>query len=223
MMQSDGTHDPGQALRTALMLLRADIFGSDDQLPLSEPGDAAIPQPGYVGRGYARGGDLLLAINPGGGGASYRRTAADARLLPMIQAFRRGEDVAIEEIARQYLGNMRDWPLWRIVRPVLDACHRSEHDVAYANWCPFRTRDDRMPRAEAMRRCRDAHVLPTIRLLAPKRIIALGKKAGGWLQRLDLPDSRTFVVQRTNGDRWVCPEARETLGRIRMSSEEILT
>lgn len=201
-----------------MQIERSDIFGIDDeQMPESEQADALIPQIGYIGGLYSHGGDVLVAINPGGGGRTYRRTAEDAALLPKIESFRRdGSDLELlNEISEHYARNMRTWNLWRIVKPVLDACGRSQEEVAYLNWCPFRTRDDAMPRAAAMRRCCDLHVLPAIQALRPKRVIALGKKVGGWLDRISLDGVQTYVVARTIGDSYVSDDARRTLDVIR--------
>lgn len=206
--------------RAAVQIKRVDIFGTDDdQVPESEPADAMIPQIGYIGSSYSRGGDMLLAINPGGGGASYRRTAEDAALLPRIEAFRRGEAVSPQELSDLYSRNMRTWNLWRIVKPVLDVCGRSQEDVVYLNWCPFRTRDDRMPRAAAMRHCGDLYVLASIDALAPSRVIALGKKIGVWLEKTPLAGVQKFVVARTIGDTYLSAEALGSLESIRELSQ----
>lgn len=79
-------------LLKAVRLHRSDVFGADDrQMPTSEPIDALVPQIGFVGSEYRPGGTILLGINPGGGGDTYRRTAQDLRLLPLITNLREDE------------------------------------------------------------------------------------------------------------------------------------
>lgn len=192
-------------------------------MPVSQPQDAAVPQIGFVGQDYRSGGDVLLGINPGGGGDAYVRTAEDSLLLPMLVALR-GEEAspnAVNAVFSQYAANMRTWNLWRIVEPVLDACGRSQSEVAYLNWCPFRTRNDAIPHAPAMRRCRDAYLAPLMDKLAPGRIIALGKKAGKWLERETFGGVPRFVVPRTIGDSYLSAEAREVLEVIKGQGRDV--
>ena len=207
----------------ATRLTRQDIFGpSDDQIPVSEPEDAHIPQVGFVGSAYQTGGDILLGINPGGGGDHQVRTPQDADLLPRIAALRGQPSSSdpLRDMFDLYAANMRTWNLWRIVEPVLGACARCQDDIAYLNWCPFRTRQDKMPGAQAMSRCTAIYLPPLIEALAPARVIALGKKAGGWLEKLSWPGVETFVIPRTIGDSYLSDEARIALERLKKSTSE---
>jgi hypothetical protein len=205
----------------ALRIDRAEVFfPADSQVPASEPQDAILPQIGFIGEDYRTGGDILLGINPGGGGDAYRRTPEDSFLLPMIASLRT-EEASLEAAKAafsQYAANMRTWNLWRIVEPILDACGRSQSEVAYLNWCPFRTRKDAMPHAPAMRRCFESYLAPLIAKLAPGRVIALGKKVGNWVEKEQFSDVPRFVVPRTIGDSYLSNEARETLAIIRQSN-----
>ena len=217
----EAKHGLHQSLLKALQIDRVEVFGpTDNQLPVSEPEDAAVPQIGFVGRDYRPGGDVLFGINPGGGGDSYKRTPEDLRLLPMIAALRNQEASldAINTVFDQYAENMRTWNLWRIVEPVLCACRRSQSEIAYLNWCPFRTRKDAMPHIRPMLRCRELYLAPLIANLAPGRIIALGKKVGGLLERKPFGDIPGFVVPRTNGDTYLSTAARKALEEIRARS-----
>lgn len=147
-----------EAIVRAVRLDRADIFGTgDEQRPISETQDSTIPQIGFIGANYRRGGTIFLGINPGGGGDTYIRTPGDACLLPMIRDLRAGmaTPLRIQSMFDQCATAMRSWNLWRIVGPTLAACGSSQSEIAYLNWCPFRTRGDGTPRAKAMRRCRD--------------------------------------------------------------------
>ncbi len=209
-----------EIMLSALRIDRSEVFfPADSQFPVSEPHDAMLPQIGFIGEDYRKGGDILLGINPGGGGDAYCRTAEDYLLLPIIAALRTEE--ASLEVAKtafsQYAANMRTWNLWRIVEPILAACGRSQSEVAYLNWCPFRTRKDAMPDAPAMRRCFEIYLEPIIAKLAPGRVIALGKKVGNWVEKEQFSDMARFVVPRTIGDSYLSHEARETLAIIRQT------
>lgn len=209
------------SIHSSMRLSRSDVFGTaDEQLPISEVPDAHLPQIGFIGANYRKGGDLLLGINPGGGGDAYRRTLADASLLPIIAATIRGapSESAAQDIFLRCCQNMRTWNLWRIVAPVLEACGREQQDIAYLNWCPFRTRRDLMPRTTAMVHCRKVHVAPLIIALAPARVIALGMKVGGWVEKENFPSVQTFVVPRTIGDSYLSNSALLALEELRKST-----
>lgn len=210
-----------RAVLAAIQVSRKDVFGtSDDQLPVSEPEDATIPQIGFIGHRYYSGGTLLLGINPGGGGNAYSRTAADSHLLPLIQRLRDGEASPgnLKAMFDQYIENLQSWNLWRIVNPTINACGITQHEIAYLNWCPFRTRGDALPQAHAMRRSRATYLAPLVGNLAPGRIIALGKKVGNWLEKEPLGAATQYVVPRTIGDSRLSSDAIEVLEEIRRSS-----
>ncbi len=210
-------NDFEKAFLSALKISRSDIFGvPDSQIPASAQADSQIPQLGYIGRNYAEGGVVILAINPGGGHDSYIRTAQDSVLLPMITALRdgRGDRETLHKMFEQYQTNIRSWNLWRIMAPVLEAAGKPQDEVAYLNWCPFRTRHDRMPRAQAMRNSYALVAKPLLDILRPQLVVGLGKKVGDWLARYHIDGARSFVVPRTNGDRYIRPEAREVLDEI---------
>lgn len=205
----------------ALRLRRKEVFGLvDNQQPISETKDSAIPQIGFIGQNYRRGGTILLGINPGGGGDTYTRSSEDSRLLPMIQALRDGEAAPekLQAMFDQCSAAMRTWNLWRIVSPALTACGNDQSEVAYLNWCPFRTRADKMPHAHTMRRCRDISLGPLLRELSPSRIIALGKKVGNWLEKEPQSAAIRYVVPRTIGDSHLSSDAITVLEAIKKSS-----
>jgi len=126
---------------------------------------------------------------------------------------------ALKAVFDKYAANMRTWNLWRIVEPVLNACGSSQTEIAYLNWCPFRTRKNAKPNAQAMRRCQEAYIAPLIQKLAPGRIIALGKKVGTHLEHMTFGDIPKFVVPRKRGDSYISDEAREVLNKIKKSRQ----
>jgi len=201
---------------------RAALYGvsPDRQLPANLVDDAHIPFLGFAGPQYWPGGVVLLAINPGGGGSSYQiRTPQDDQLLPLIVAFiKSSSDNSPRHFAAMssnYAAQVRTWNLWRILAPTLEACGRELSEVAYLNCFPYRTFQDRMPQASALRASWTNVVEPLLTGLRPSTLVALGKKVGGVAERLFRGPGKLYVVPRTIGDSYVSEEARVVLARIR--------
>lgn len=198
---------------------RATIFGAADPRPISLVEDAETMFAGYVGPRYAQGGVVLLAINPGGGGDAYqRRTAQDEKLYPLLRKFKSATDTEalkrFEEINGVFPNMLRRWNVWRIVEPCLEAAGVTVDQAAYLNAVPYRTRGDAMPPIAARRRAWEQITGPTLDILDPRDIIALGKKAGDVLRGFYKGPVRQWVVPRTNGDRYVSEAADKVLKKI---------
>jgi hypothetical protein len=88
--------------RSVLSLGRAAFFGNaftdipSNRSPLLQQDDLT-PQFGYVGQRYARKRVLLLGINPGNGSNNLNRSAADARMMPILAHF--AQEAAAEVFA----------------------------------------------------------------------------------------------------------------------------
>ncbi|EDP62605.1 hypothetical protein BAL199_13718 [alpha proteobacterium BAL199] len=199
---------------------RPAIFGADDPRPVNLPQDAETMFAGAVGPRYRPGGLVFLAINPGGGGDTYtRRTPEDERFYPLLQAFKSRENAAdgmseFEAINRAFAESLRRWNLWRILSPCLDAAGMDLDEIAYLNAVPYRTRGDAEPRMAAKRAAWQTLTGPTIDQLAPRFVVALGKKAGGVLTRFYKGPAVPFVVSRTIGDSYVSDAARAEIDRL---------
>lgn len=162
-----------------------------------------------------------MGINPGGGGDAYQRTPEDARLYPLLAKFRKSEAEAVETfeaINRECLAVIPTWNLFRIVKPTLDALGIEFAACAYLNAVPYRTRGDRTPSVSVKRACWDKILAPTIKLLAPAQIVALGMKAGDVVERFYEGPARCWTVPRTIGDTRVSPQAQKVLSEMRAAS-----
>ena len=217
--QSLATH-----FRAMTSIERREIFDSADveYRPINLPADSATMFAGYVGPLYKSGSCLFLAINPGGGGDAYvERTIEDERFYPLLHYFKAssadGVLAAFEAINDAFQSIVQRWNLWRILGPTCEATSRSIAQVAYLNVVPYRTRSDRLPPVAAQRVAWARIVAPTIRLLEPQVLIALGRKADKIIARM-LSGSHTgayYCVPRTIGDSYVSAEADKVLRRIR--------
>ena len=203
---------------------REAIFGPDDaekRLPKFLHEDASTMFAGYVGPRYVPGeGIVLVAINPGGGGDKYsRRTPEDERFYPLLQKFKTADrsnaQKAFEDINDCFKGMVQRWNIWRIIEPTMDAAGMSLEQVAYVNLVPYRTRKNNMPPVLARKNAFERIVEPMFGILDPKAIVALGKKVGT-IPQLRQSTAPVYCVQRTNGDRWVCDNARSEIEKIRL-------
>jgi hypothetical protein len=198
---------------------RHEIFGVDDQMPANLQDDAGTMFAGYVGAGYRQGGVVLLAVNPGGGGDAYsRRTPEDERFYPLLKEFRDGPATEVEANFRrinvEFASILPRWNLWRILKPTLDAAGVGLDDIAYLNAVPYRTRGDAAPKAHAKDAAWRLVTGPTLEVLRPRLLIALGKKAGDIMARLYRGPAQTECVPRTIGDSYVSEAAMCVLKRI---------
>ena len=206
----------------SVQIEREVIFGPHDAKyrPLHLADDANTMFAGFVGRRYRTGaGILLLAINPGGGGDAYRsRTGEDEHFYPLLRAFKRATPEhaleAFERVNETFAEIVRRWNVWKIIEPTLEAAGKALDEAAYMNLVPYRTRANKMPPVAARRTAVKRFVEPTIDLLVPRAIVALGKKAGK-IQDTSRPDVPIYCVRRTRGDTCVHADAAQILAEIR--------
>jgi len=210
------------AFHRAAQVTRAALYGTqtDSQLPLHLQSDARVPFLGFCGPRYRRGGPVLLAINPGGGGDAYAsRTPQDCELIPLLEAFVRANPAelpeAFERMCASYSAHAQTWNLWRILRPTLEACGTPVEEVCYLNLFPYRTAKDARPASRALTAAWTQVVAPLLQALQPSRLVALGKKSGGVAERFHREPPPLFVVPRTIGDTYVSEDAQRVLAAIR--------
>ncbi len=195
---------------------RSDIFGDRDEQvrPINLLDDASTMFSGFVGKNYRPGsGLLILAINPGGGGDAYtKRIPEDETFYPLLHALKvssaESASDAFEAVSAAFVPIVKQWNLWKILGPTLDAAGTDLDAVTYMNVVPYRTREDKMPPAAARWLAWQLIVNPTLDLLQPRSIIALGKKAGSVVEPLLPAGTQYYCVPRTIGDSYVSDDAK---------------
>ena len=205
------------AFHATSRLTRSDIFVGDAATPITAIEDANTPAPGWVGDAW-QNGTVLIGINPGGGGDAYRRNPTDDQLYGLLRAFRNAEGVERQHVFASLTSMWRSIQkthnIWRVVNAVLEATGESEHEIAFMNVVPFRTRMDKVPsRAELDAAWRLA-AKPQLEALEPKRIICLGKKAWDVLSRIEMVANKLVLMKRAIGDSYIPPEAQATLREL---------
>ena len=199
---------------------RADIFGPSDirYVPIRYVEDAALMYPGYVGSKYCKEGTVVFGVNPGGGGDTYHRHPDDEELYCAIRSFVQTKPQHLEKdlsgLNRIFERIVQNWNLWRVFAPTLDALGVQLNEVCYLNAVPYRTRENKTPPVAAQSESWRQVIDPTLELLKPAQIIALGKAAGQIVERFSTSKASTYVVPRTRGDTYLCHEAINVLQRI---------
>ena len=175
-----------------------------------------LPQPGFVGRSYAKGGFLILGLNPAAGGDGT--SPDDLRQYKLLKFLAEATDAnvmgAFEELMT-HLG--RFMPRWNIIKnnginAILNAHQLSIDEVAYLNVCKWRTKSSNLSvgvKAESWCETKEQ-----IELLQPGRILVLGKGLWDWYSRYGEIRPMDAYIPRTRGDRALAPEAVPIIERL---------
>ncbi|HEX8301642.1 hypothetical protein [Sphingomonas sp.] len=214
-----------KAFHDTAQLKRSDLFSNAVLTPITAPADAETAAPGWVGAEWNRG-TLLVGINPGGGGDSYKRNPTDDLLYGALRTFR--DAVGEEAQARAFRSESNIWSglqqghnIWRIIGPIANATGESVTQLAFMNILPFRTRMDAIAPAETLQTAWRLSAQPQIVALRPKRVIALGAKAWKILSRFDLPrDTELVQFKRGIGDSYIPIESQVVLAKLAAGSTE---
>lgn len=201
------------------------LFFADrpDRMARNHATDAQTMSPGYVGRNYRPGGWLLMGNFPGGGGEAYsdRRDPHDDALYGAIRSLQSAtndseRNMCFDQLCDAWIHAQQGHRLYRnVIRPALTAAALEAHDVAFLNMFPFRCAQNEPPTA-AMRQTAWSEVVSRqLELLAPGRIIALGKAAGNLLGRYYKGNATITVLPRAIGDTRLTPEARAEIDQLR--------
>lgn len=213
-----------EAFHKAGNKMRGDIFPDDRLMPQTALADANTAACGWVGEHWEKGGDLMIGINPGGGGDNYQRNATDDRLYGLLRAFRDSEEIervkTFSALSSGWIEIQKRHNIWRLISALLDATGSSPDKAAFVNVLPFRTRNDSPAPTAILRKSADTILKPQIAALAPKRVFALGLKAHKILERLgDLNGAELVALPRTIGDSYIASQTAVILKSIQQNRE----
>jgi hypothetical protein len=211
-----------EAFHATSRLRRSDIFDGETATPVVAVEDANTPAPGWVGDGWQQG-PVLIGINPGGGGDTYRRNPTDDQLYSLLRAFR---DAAVSDREAAFVRLSSTWRsiqkthnIWRVISAVLQATGESEREVSFMNVLPFRTRMDKLPSRPEITSAWQLAAKPQLDALKAKRIVCLGKKAWDVLVRFEEIKDRLVLIKRVIGDSYIAPEAQARLRALASSRD----
>ena len=209
------------AFHRTVRLQRDEVFEDDRLMPQRSIADAQIAAPGWVGRDWQPGGALLVAINPAGGGDSYRINPTDAPLYDFARAFRaadglESQSAALRAFSDTYLQVQSTHSIIRVMTAVMAATGETFQSSAFLNMLPFRTRENKSARRSEVRNAWDKGTSHQVRALAPARIVALGCKAYDALLAADAHhDHKIVLIKRARGDNSIPLHALETLAQLK--------
>ena len=215
-----------------LMQIPRECFYTDkpQHIPMNLTEDSKVMSPGYVGRTYQPGGWLLIGHFPAGGTEGYtvRRDPSDQRLYDAFRALRdTGDDPDLrrgnfETMSDIWIENQSRHRIYsNLIRHALDAGGLEDHDVAFLNLFPYRTRENKRPTSSMLRSAWNIAVSRQIEALQPGRIIALGIAVSDALDTLYEGRLPVTVLRRSNGDHYLTAEAKSAISELEVDTPRI--
>ncbi|MGF6348136.1 hypothetical protein [Variovorax sp. W2I14] len=206
-----------KAYQTALRVSRAQFFETNASLPVSLTDSAHTPYLGWVGKNY-RGGTVLIAKNPGGGGDSQvETTALDASVIARLKALRDSEGdhatLLLDELTDAYHSQLPTIGMGVLLNRVLSRAGETLDSVAFFNACPYRTRNDEKLGARTQKKSRELVAAPLLEALCPDTIIYLGVEVGREASKT-LNARWTYVLPRAINDKQINKDAEPVLAQI---------
>lgn len=160
---------------------RKTIFGQFDEalMPTAAPSHAGTSVPGMVGYDYARGGLVIVSVNPAGGRDGFTATAGDDQLYGAALKVKTSADLsAFENLNAAFVQGMPHWgPQWRIVESILAATKKQLSEIGYPYLVPYRSRGDagsRLPSA-VLENGFSTGFGEMIRALSPGHVVAVDR------------------------------------------------
>ncbi|MET3515631.1 hypothetical protein ABIC63_003415 [Pseudacidovorax sp. 1753] len=206
-----------QAFRAAAWVRRDQLFRGDKGMPVSLAGSANTPYVGWVGRNF-RGGTVLVAKNPGGGGDSQvAPTALDLDVQRRLYALRDEQETSpvelLEGVTRAFHAQLPTIGMGVLLRRVLARLDETLDDVAFFNACPFRTRNDESLSSSTRKRSLELVAAPLVRALQPDTLVYLGVGVGREASKA-LNARWTYVLPRAINDKQLKAAAAPVLDAI---------
>lgn len=192
-----------------------DVFGlfSDRLLDRQASDSDRLPHPGYVGRNYAKGGLLFLAMNPGNGPTN----GPDPAEQPHYEALRRLRDASPQGRVKAFDALMSYDESWYpqirimnvVVKPVLVGTGTGFDSISYMNVLKWRTKTS-AGLAPLYKLSMKAHTMAQLAELEPGLIVLLGVGVSNVLHGIpefnQVYANRCITIPRTIGDYRLAPE-----------------
>lgn len=199
---------------------RERLFGGFTRELLDRHPEDRLPHPGFVGKRYARGGLLFLALNPAAGKDGH--ATDEMPHYSLLGELKAAGPANLRNAFEKLMDYDSRWypsiPIFRtMVVPCLSMNGLTLESIAYLNILKWRTVGDKhfMPLCEISLR---AHTLEQIRLLDPSIIAILGFKSRDILadhsEFQQQFGNRCIAIPRSNGDKYVTPAGQLALAEL---------
>jgi uracil-DNA glycosylase len=144
-----------------------------------------VPQPGYVGESYSKGGVMFIGQNPGT--SPERSREDDTKHAEILLALSHDPSVERFVALRSFLeAFMRTWAITQRYLP-LGRFGLELEEIAYVNVARCRTKKNAAPSPRMAERCMTLHLERWLDVLQPRVVVFLGK----WAH-----DAAAVVVER---------------------------
>lgn len=130
-----------------------------------------LPQPGFIGKNYAKHRLVLIGQNPG---ASPERFADKDKLYAdlLLKLRKEQSSAAYSTLYAFLLDFMEKWQVTKYFP--IDECNLGLEDIAYFNLVRCRTRNNAAPSRNVTQSCMQ-HSLNWIEMLSPRVVVCIGK------------------------------------------------
>lgn len=161
-----------------------------------------MPQPGFIGSSYRRGGLLFIGKNPGNDRGEHM-SPADSEQFGLINRFKEAQGAERDECFRSLMMRLETsvMPQWMITRkvvaPILNALSLDLNQAAYINLVKFHTQGTTLHKSlfEKSWGATERQITE----LEPSVIVVLGLSTWEQFKRYQ-GTARRYPITRANGD-----------------------
>jgi hypothetical protein len=194
----------------------AELFESEIERLQNRSWGDQLPQPGYVGPEYSRGGLAFVSMNPGGG-RGVGLGAEDLKQYKVLQQLRDDPESAaprhFDDLTAVLQEIMPTWTITqRFVLSILQQTGIPFSSISYFNLLKWRTSESNNLRKMYDISWKD-HTAEQVTLLAPSVVIAIGVDAGKAFRSRHSDVAHFDVIPRVIGNN-IGEPGREAIRRI---------
>jgi hypothetical protein len=178
-----------------------------------------VPQPGFVGSKYRRGGLLLIGQNPGNDRvANGKLSLADQEQYDLLTILSGCTEDHVPQAFNALMGAlgksvMPKWIIFKnVVKPLLDSLDLSLENVAYTNLMKYHTSGSQLP--VCLFRKAWTTTERQLDLLAPGVIVCLGYGTASKFHSFYTGDARSYRIERHIGDTRLPPGGEADIAMI---------
>jgi hypothetical protein len=186
-----------------------------------------VPQPGFVGSKYRRGGLLLIGQNPGNDRVPHGTLSpADQEQYDLLTNLLGCSDDQAPQAFNALMTGLSEsimskWVIYKnVVKPLLDGLDLCLERVAYTNLMKYHTTGSQLPKG--LFRKAWATTERQLDLLAPGVIVCLGYGTASKFHSFYTGDARSYRIERHIGDTRLPPGGEADIAMISACERVVL-